>query len=38
MKPQGCVKCNMEIKNPLFWETHQTMSDGRIWCVNAKRA
>jgi len=33
MKKNECVKCQMSHKDPLFWETHQTMSDGRIWCA-----
>jgi hypothetical protein len=28
-----CEKCEMSKKDPLFWETHQTMSDGQVWCV-----
>jgi hypothetical protein len=32
-----CLKCEMSKKDPLFWETHQTMSDGNIWCVSSKR-
>jgi hypothetical protein len=28
-----CVKCEMHHKDPLFWESHQTMTDNRIWCV-----
>jgi hypothetical protein len=37
MKANGCEKCGISIKDPLIWETHQTMSDGSIWCANAKR-
>ena len=33
MKPDQCVKCEMSKKDPLFWETHQTMTDDWIWCV-----
>jgi formylmethanofuran dehydrogenase subunit E len=29
-----CSKCGISYKDPLFWETHQTMSDGKIWCTN----
>ena len=36
MKPEQCIKCEMEIKDPLFWETHQTMTDDWIWCAYAK--
>ena len=31
-----CPKCGISKKDPLFWETHQTMSDGNIWCVKRK--
>ena len=31
-----CEKCYMSKESEWFWEAHQTMSDGRIWCVNAK--
>jgi hypothetical protein len=34
MKKNECSKCEMSVKDPLFWETHQTMQDGNIWCVN----
>jgi hypothetical protein len=37
MKPEECIKCEMSIKDPLFWDLHQTMTDGRIWCAYAKR-
>jgi uncharacterized protein YbaR (Trm112 family) len=33
-----CPVCSLEKDLEWFWEAHQTMSDGRIWCVNAKRA
>jgi hypothetical protein len=33
-----CEKCDMSKKDPIFWDTHQTMSDGYVWCTNAKRA
>lgn len=36
MKPNECEKCEMSHKDPLFWNTHQTMSDGHIWCTNKK--
>ena len=32
MNKNECVKCGQSQKDPLFWETHQTMSDGKIWC------
>ena len=31
-----CDKCHMNKSSDWFWEAHQTMSDGRIWCVNSK--
>jgi hypothetical protein len=31
-----CLKCGMSKKDPLFWETHQTMSDGKIWCTKKR--
>jgi hypothetical protein len=33
MKKNECPKCGLSQKDPLFWETHQTMSDSRIWCA-----
>lgn len=36
MKKNECEKCEMSHKDPLFWELHQTMSDGGVWC--AKRS
>jgi hypothetical protein len=33
-----CDKCYMSKESEYFWEAHQTMQDGNIWCVNAKRA
>jgi len=36
MKSDQCLKCEMQKKDPLFWNTHQTMSDNVVWC--AKRA
>jgi len=38
MKPNECPKCEIAHKDPLFWETHQTMTDGRIWCAYAKKS
>ena len=37
MKSDECKKCNMLVKDPLFWDTHQTMPDNSIWCVTYKR-
>lgn len=34
MKKNECPECEMSYKDPLFWKTHQTMTDGNIWCVN----
>jgi hypothetical protein len=28
-----CPKCGLSNKDPLFWETHQTMSDNKVWCA-----
>jgi hypothetical protein len=36
MKKNECNECLMSHKDPIFWELHQTMSDGHIWCVNIK--
>jgi hypothetical protein len=33
-----CNKCQMDKHNDLFWELHQTMTDGRIWCAYGKKA
>jgi len=32
----ACVKCLMEKEDIEFWDTHQTMQDGNIWCANGK--
>lgn len=37
MKKNECPKCEISLKNPLFWETHQTMSDNSIWCLGATK-
>ena len=34
MKKNECEKCGLSYKDPLFWETHQTMTDEGIWCIN----
>jgi len=31
-----CNKCKMSREDIEYWDTHQTMQDGNIWC--AKRA
>jgi hypothetical protein len=36
MNKNECTKCEESQKDPLFWETHQTMSDGHIWCTKRK--
>ena len=28
-----CNKCGMHKENIEYWDTHQTMSDKRIWCT-----
>lgn len=28
-----CEYCEMSKESDSFWEIHQTMSDGSIWCV-----
>ena len=33
----NCPICNLSKESDWFWNAHQTMSDGEIWCVNAKR-
>lgn len=32
-----CYSCNGNSSFDWFWEAHQTMPDGKVWCVNAKR-
>jgi hypothetical protein len=36
MKKNECEKCLMSMKDPLFWEEHQTMTDNSIWCVRGR--
>jgi len=31
-----CEKCYMSKESDWFWEAHQTMSNGTIWCVNGR--
>ena len=31
-----CETCHMDKNSDWFWEAHQTMSDGAIWCVNGR--
>lgn len=37
MPKNECVKCQMSYKDPIFWDTHQTMSDNSIWCTHISR-
>lgn len=34
MPSNECEKCGMSLKDPLFWNKHQTMIDDSIWCIN----
>lgn len=34
----NCTICNLSKESDWFWNAHQTMSDGKIWCVNAKKS
>jgi hypothetical protein len=38
MNPDKCEVCSLSKTSEWFWNAHQTMSDGKIWCVNAKRS
>lgn len=29
-----CNKCGMVKENIQYWDTHQTMSDYKVWCAN----
>jgi hypothetical protein len=29
-----CQKCGMDKENIEYWDTHQTMSDYKVWCAN----
>ena len=31
-----CSYCELSHKDPLFWDNHQTMTDGNIWCPKGK--
>ena len=33
-----CNVCGLSKESEWFWNAHQIMSDGKMWCVNAKRA
>ena len=28
-----CNKCGMDKENIEYWDTHQTMSDYKVWCT-----
>jgi hypothetical protein len=30
----GCGKCGMDKEHIEYWDTHQTMSDYKVWCTN----
>jgi len=32
----NCNKCGMDKENIEYWDTHQTMSDYRVWCANGR--
>ena len=34
MKKNECSKCGLSVKDPIYWDTHQTMSDGHVWCTS----
>jgi len=29
----SCRKCGIDKEDIEFWDNHQTMQDGNIWCV-----
>lgn len=31
-----CSTCENTANNDTFWETHQTMQDGHIWCAKSR--
>ena len=33
MNKNECLRCGLSYKDPIFWETHQTMSDNKVWCA-----
>ena len=33
MPKNECEKCEISVKDPMYWDIHQTMSDGNIWCA-----
>ena len=38
MTNSNCSICNLDKTSEWFWDAHQTMSDGKVWCVNAKKS
>ena len=32
----SCIECNQISSSEDFYETHQHMTDGRLWCINYK--
>ncbi len=30
----NCNKCGMDKEDIEYWDTHQTMSDYKVWCKN----
>jgi hypothetical protein len=32
-----CLVCNLSKDSDSFWDTHQTMSDGHIWCTKKSK-
>lgn len=38
MKKNECAKCEMSYKDPIFWNTHQTMPDNSIWCTGITKS
>lgn len=30
-----CPTCHLQVEDETYWETHQTMSDGHVWCTKA---
>lgn len=31
-----CPTCDIIATTESFWESHQTMQDGRIWCIKSR--
>ncbi len=29
-----CLTCHLLLEDEAFWESHQTMQDSKVWCVN----